>query len=316
MDCSHVNLTHKQMIAYLCMQMFSGLLSLIGSSLLIYLTIKNSLTRLHNRLIFCMSFIDILSSLAWTFSTIPTPRDLTCTIGYGNLSTCTAQGFVLQLGNAVPTYNAMLSIYFLLVIRYGLSEANINKKYEILMHSLALIPSLGLAIAGASMDLYFSDMSPCWVYDDRSKVIQEGQWLVTATLAQGLISAFILFYCMIKIYTTMRFAALQYTGSTTTLSGIEISAREAGYQAFLYCLAYTVTYSWIVVSIIAQILHTNRFNSPSLYFLTGIFLPLQGFWNLLAYTRPRVSALMMDDPSLSYKSAMYVIIFFPEGSSA
>ena len=43
----------------------------------------------------------------------------------GTTRTCEVQGFFLQLGLAIPMYNALLSIFFLLVIRYGVPEKRI-----------------------------------------------------------------------------------------------------------------------------------------------------------------------------------------------
>ena len=105
---------------------------------------------LRNRLLLGMSAIDILSSTAAGFSFIPTPQETRCSVGMGNLSTCALQGFFTQLGFAVPGYSAMLSIYFLMTIRYGMDTETLTKKYEPFMRVFALAPPLTTTIIGVA----------------------------------------------------------------------------------------------------------------------------------------------------------------------
>lgn len=63
-----------------------------------------------------MSLYDVLESVANFASTWAIPAD-TSGVWHprGNTWTCTAQGFFLTLGVAVPIYNAMLSYYYVMV---------------------------------------------------------------------------------------------------------------------------------------------------------------------------------------------------------
>jgi hypothetical protein len=104
---------------------FSSVLSLFGSSWIIIevLTDNNPSKpkRYHpyHRLLLAMSVYDVLESI-WNFlSTWAIPKGTPGVLwAEGTTATCTAQGFFLTLSVAVPIYNAMLSLYYVLVINY------------------------------------------------------------------------------------------------------------------------------------------------------------------------------------------------------
>eukprot|EP00555_Chaetoceros_dichaeta_P011766 CAMPEP_0198268528 /NCGR_PEP_ID=MMETSP1447-20131203/37543_1 /TAXON_ID=420782 /ORGANISM="Chaetoceros dichaeta, Strain CCMP1751" /LENGTH=185 /DNA_ID=CAMNT_0043959611 /DNA_START=86 /DNA_END=640 /DNA_ORIENTATION=+ len=155
-------------IILICVSAISASLSIAGSTLIIYILSHagwRKLARLRNRLVFGMSIIDIFSSAAVGFSIILTPQETECSVGMGNQLTCNVQGFFIQLGFAVPGYNAMLSLYFLMTIRYGIDQVTVAEKYELLMHAFVLIPPLTTAIIGAAGKMYFSETANCWFGD-------------------------------------------------------------------------------------------------------------------------------------------------------
>ena len=81
----------------------------------------------------------------------------------GNDTSCTIAGFMAQLGLCSPWYSLMLSIYFLLLVKYGVKETKFAKNYESWMHLVCIGYPLITAILGASMGLY-EDMIGvvCW----------------------------------------------------------------------------------------------------------------------------------------------------------
>jgi len=52
-----------------------------------------------------------------------------------------------------------------------------------------------------------------------------------------------------------------------------------------------------------------RGRSGVLYILTGVFLPLQGFWNFLVYIRPRFIGFRRERHGLSAYSTLKAVIF-------
>ena len=85
--------------------MFTGFLSVLGSGWLIIeiVTTRSKLHTVYNRLLLSMSIIDVFVSIAYMFSTIPSPKSSYEVIwAFGNIQTCTAQGFFIQLGIIPP----------------------------------------------------------------------------------------------------------------------------------------------------------------------------------------------------------------------
>jgi len=80
----------------------------------------------------------------------------------GSTQTCTAQGFFAQIGVSSVMYNASLSTYYLLVIRYGWPESRIVK-VEPLLHAIPLIFGFATMIAGLFLQLFNYGVWDCWI---------------------------------------------------------------------------------------------------------------------------------------------------------
>ena len=73
----------------------------------------------------------------------------------GTEQTCTATGFLRQ-GCMLSSilYSAFLTLFFLLVVKYGWSERRLVRQVEPLLHAVALSLGWGAAVAGLVLDLY------------------------------------------------------------------------------------------------------------------------------------------------------------------
>ena len=107
--------------------------------------------------------MDILSLLAWFSTTWPIPNDNSNTAmmefttpgASGNQATCSVQGFFSQLSISVVLYNAFLAIYFMLVIRFGWTEAKIQQiKLERYIHGTCIAVGLVTSSIAMGLDLY------------------------------------------------------------------------------------------------------------------------------------------------------------------
>jgi len=119
----------------------------------------------YNRLLMGMSVYDIFYSV-WNFaSTWPVPRGTPDVFQpIGTQRTCIAQGYFLQIaGLGVPLYNAMLSVYYLLVIRYNISERTLRTRVEPAMHISVFVLSFGTAMVCLCLDLYNFATLWCWI---------------------------------------------------------------------------------------------------------------------------------------------------------
>jgi hypothetical protein len=72
----------------------------------------------------------------------------------GNRTTCNVAGFFLQIGGIGAFYNAALSHYFFMVLRYRMSEREIAQKHEPIIHAVSLGFPIATALAALFQDLY------------------------------------------------------------------------------------------------------------------------------------------------------------------
>jgi len=150
-----------------CTRLF-GLLSFIGSSLIVYMILskrKERLARLHNRIILGMSLADALcSAITFVGATAFIPSISPIHYGaIGNKISCNIQGFFTHLLLIVPNYNACLCLQHVGIIRYEIREDVLMKRFEKWMHAYALFPPFLLAILDAVLDSYSPRLLYCWV---------------------------------------------------------------------------------------------------------------------------------------------------------
>ena len=154
--------------------------SLLGSCLTItcmYRTRYNATnpTKLqsYHRLLLGIACMDCVLSVAMILGPLPTPVDDPSN-GFlpsyksnfnskGNITTCSFQGFLFQVGSGSFAYSAMLMAYYVLVIRYSVSEARICKFYEPFMHLLPIGYHCGSAIIGLIWKVFNTNGPYCWV---------------------------------------------------------------------------------------------------------------------------------------------------------
>lgn len=145
-------------IAFSWLSRFSGCLSVIGSSLIIFIIVrggKEKLSRIHNRLLVCMCSVDIINSINLALTVTMNPSRLHPHMygASGNNTTCRIQGFLLTVGFAVPMYLSVLCLYFMAIIRYDTKE-EVLQKIEPYAHGIAVLIPLATAIYGVSFDLF------------------------------------------------------------------------------------------------------------------------------------------------------------------
>ena len=86
--------------------------------------------------------------------------------------------------------------------------------------------------------------------------------------------------------------------------------KQAAFQSILYILSFILVYSGPLVAIILRAF--NGFGSESskifLHWITSLFFPLGGFFNIVIYTRPKVMALRKIHPEIPKFISFLIII--------
>jgi len=119
----------------------------------------------YNRLLLSMSIFDTLSSIGHMLGPLPMPVEFDDEVAWakGNDLTCDVQGFLVQLGIVAPVYHVFLSIYYLLLVRFGITQDKIINYAEPIMHSTAILIGVGTGIASIAMDLFSNATLWCWI---------------------------------------------------------------------------------------------------------------------------------------------------------
>jgi len=319
-------------IIYMLTSAFSASLSILGSSLIIWIILRGrlKLSRPRNRLLFCRSIIDISFSTALGLSLLVIPQETVCSIGMGNLSTCNAQGFFIQVGFAIQAYTAMVSIYYLLTIRYGINHRTVAQIYEPFMHTYALAPPITTAIIGAANNMFFNETVPCWIGDicrslgdcPEGNIWGRGLWIVLASAVYNLVNFIIVIYCMLALYFTLRKRSVAmknfrfrpssvHTVQNSQPSEMSFAAKEALKQTSSHLLANILIYMWIAIAIISSFINNGALFLPAWYqILEASFQPLLGFFNFVIYLQPMVSIARREenDNSISFVTVLNRIV--------
>jgi len=159
----------RQRVVYILL-FVSAALSILGSSTIVYKICSNiSKATPYDRIMLGLSACDIVGSLAYgILNPFLAPADTSERIwSIGNDASCTFLGFLNQFALSAILYNAMLSFYFLLTVKYKVKRKEFAHKYEIYMHVLCLTFGVGTGGLGLFIGLY-SEVDVgygCWVND-------------------------------------------------------------------------------------------------------------------------------------------------------
>jgi hypothetical protein len=144
-------------------------LSIVGSCLTLRAIFyqykdKRQLTT-YQRLLLGISTSDLMLSTALAFGPIPMPAGLQDhgIPAFGTVSTCTAQGFFMQLGSASFVYSQMLMFYFVLVIKYNVTSKFLETRIEPIMHSIPIGFHGFTSLLGLALDVFNPSGVSCWV---------------------------------------------------------------------------------------------------------------------------------------------------------
>jgi len=319
----------------------SGFLSIMGSITIVVMMLRSIGRRLsstYGRLVFGMSCMDIMQSLAYCLSTLPSPKDTNARWpSYGTTLTCSIQGWFLFTGGIGTTiYYCSLCIYYVLMIaKRDITESTIKNKVEPILHFIPLMYSITTGIfLGVTKHFNYAGMV-CWIaplplncleFDEVDEVecIRGKNAYRYRIMLQGapiIIAFFIIFICMIILISTVgrqanRMERYLPNGSNVPATGSVqqntirgslpipmvssmIQQREdTKMQGLLYIGSYCCTYTFPLIHQIVYI--TTDQSYYVLLILQNITTPLQGFFNFIVYIRPHIKEFSIDYPDLSF----------------
>lgn len=285
---------------------FPCILSIIGSSMIISSVFRSEDKRQHiqQRLVAVMSVVDVLAMTSWffTFVFMPSPSKMNLPVTLGNEASCDVLAFILQFNIASAIYNASLSLYYLLIIKYNWRQTKISN-IEKYLHFVPISWGLLTAIIIVALNVTDDSNWVCWISPDDAQ---------DPTLAKALIVAFYygpLWLCFLFLGSNMyqvfkKVKETEVRASKWRVGGDAlIHTKSVARQNFLYALSFIVC--WIVPSF-ARLALVCGANVPLwVNVMSGSLIPFQGFFNSMVYFRIRYFNFREDYPN---KSGFWIVM--------
>jgi hypothetical protein len=120
----------------------------------------------YHRMLVGVSILDIMYSFWAALAVISVPSSSGDVFAHGTIATCSTQAFFLQLIPSIVLYMAALNTYFMLKIRYNVSDAVITQHYEIWFHVIPIAIWLIFGTLGLSLKIFGPIGLPeigCWL---------------------------------------------------------------------------------------------------------------------------------------------------------
>ncbi|CAJ1952216.1 unnamed protein product [Cylindrotheca closterium] len=297
----------------------SVVLSIIGSSVIIYVAINSRREQKwtpYTRLLIMMSAADILFSSTIGVGGFLRPSETSPRAwAFGSSATCSAIGFLNQIATSAVLYNAMLSCYFLLTARFNFRNSYIAKNVEPWMHFVSIGYPLLTATIGAAAGEY-GEMTVnglvCWLVKFPTNCgYGEGEsgeeclskfigWVfyglpVLVTFASIITNSLIL---VLFVQKQALPAPSNYSKRAPSMAQTERDQnkrlRLVRTQAILFLASFTVCIFWTGVLNSVESTAASKEEELALMcrwfpisVIQAIFMPLQGFLNMFVYLRPK-----------------------------
>lgn len=266
--------------ALLWTQRFSGSLSLVGSLVIaIYILTKRKSERFmaYNQIVFCISFFDMLSSIAYIIGTSFTPVELGLQGAVGNEATCGFQAWLFQIGFTSVYYNVVLCLYFLFIVKYNWSDwrfRKIDKRVHL------TVCTVGVATSFAVIPFAMPDWRWCYL----GTPPQSDSWLPGIFLFVVPVASCILAMTIV-MFMFVRYVRSAGRGLSVELrvdpreSKIHVLIRRTMWQSFWFLAAFYAVWPIQFAAFLIRTVPSNYW----VFLLAAAFGPLQGFLNALVF---------------------------------
>lgn len=306
-------ISDNELLAVAIVTWVGGVSSIVGSWTLVFIILNQQKYRTdgYHRLLLGLSLMDLFLSIGWMMGPFALPSDTSERFtALGSIGTCSAAGFLLQMGSTTLVYNAMLCIYFVFVICYGVAPSKMVV-FETYMHGFSLAYGVSTAIVGLAFQTYNETaVGPlCWVASSPIDCSREdvecvrgknALWLAYIFGAVPMLSLPIIVASNLMIFCKVRATERQGHRHNVSRRGLTSRdsrtfrvqrTRQVATQAFLYVLVFLNCTIWAIVLRTLDGWEVANRESEStflvLILLAHALSPAQGFLNLLVYIRPR-----------------------------
>jgi len=280
----------------------SGMLSVLSCLWVIYdqmIIRKNQPKNTGSYVLVIMSACDVLSSFVfYVLGSSLAPTGLAWD-AFGNTATCTIQGYTtVVFGSASVAYNAMLALYFLLVVRHRWGPSRFQTvccRFWFFLFPLVWSTLLATLIAlNGAFNFEFGVVS-CYIasfpigcdeYEDIVGKCTSGEMALLFLLVNSvaiLLTSVIIIVSMVLLYKYIKTSQQLTARFTTNNTAAELRTLQTAKVGILYSGAFVVSWFWYVFIVIYAMVKQQ---SPDQWMtiLCQVMLSLQGFFNAMIYT--------------------------------
>jgi hypothetical protein len=297
-------LTDRQEVALSVLAVFSGTLSILGSSLIVYRVYQNRQnTSPYDRILLGLSCSDIIHSATYALSPFLLPQNTSQRVwASGTDKTCSFLGFLTQLAFAAIWYNGMLSFYYLLTVRFGVKRQAFTRRYEPYIHIFGIFYFVLTATSGLIFG-FFSELEitqGCWIgeYPEGCEARGDCKGSPIGWAFGGL--PFLFTFFALPINNLIILFHVRKILNKNKAGGARI--KEVATQGLLYVATFYLSY---LAAFIVRVLESFGFNAEQeaifypVLVINAFMLPLQGFFNAFIYTRPNYARVRAAFPEKS-----------------
>lgn len=265
--------TEAKKLALEWMPRVGAILSMLGSTFMIIGVLRDEhrRRRVIGELIIFLCFFDIIGSIAYAFTTLPTHKEDYIRGAQGNQTTCDIQGFFIQFGTISLYINVSIAFYYLLIIRYSWREHRLRKSKVYPM--LFVVPIMvGAIFAFAGIPFY--DNTILWCNNSRK------YWSEIPVIIAIAIATFIMTNLCWFVYKSER--ASRRFRRHNQLERPSLS-KAFLLQSLVYLGAFYLTWpAYLVLQI--MIARGHAFSYYWFFLFAGTAVTMQGFWNFTFHT--------------------------------
>jgi hypothetical protein len=297
--------------------------SILGSLFIIKHALhKKRRNRVYHRLVWAMSSMDLIWSIKAFMSTWPVPAPTNIYGARGTTESCAVWGAIGQGASlASILYNASLTLFFLLTVRYGWSERR-SRQIEVWLHLLPLLIGWSTAITGLPLTLYNSIGWTCWIgpwplncqdtrrFGETTCLRGDNAWIYRWVFFHAWNWLVVLFVmtslCMIYKSVSQQESRTDKYRMGRDSPRRKKQSRAFATQAILYVAVFVLT--WIFPMVLFAIQQHSGTTYTPLLFLIVIFSPLQGFFDFFVYIRPSYEVYRKAHPDQTLRQVLQQVL--------
>jgi len=233
-------------------------------------TVRDEIKRskVIGELIIFLSAFDIIGSLGYVFTSLPTPTEDYIYGARGNAASCTAQGFFIQVGTISLYINVSIAIYYFLIIHQSWREHQLRKSWVYYMLFVGPI-TVGAIFAFAGIPYY--DNAILWCNNSQNYWSE-----IPVAIAIGIATILMLKLC---IFVSKEEAASSRFRRHSINEGTSLS-KSVFKQSLVYLGAFYLTWpAYLALQI--MLANGKGYSQYGFILYAGTSATLQGFWNCI-----------------------------------